>query len=297
MPANAERISIRASPLAILTRGLKLPLGGVMPESSLGLGLGVRHVVASAGTNTAGFRYRHRHPAWIIVGTLAGHARVECGALRTDVEPGSVYLIPPNVPFDESVAGPASWEWAVVLAHATAKAPLMAGLPSTAMAFRGDFHFFERLIGLILRLNRRESGDEWTALGLLMELVGECRRQATAQRTGRSPGSDSVFVARATVFMREQLREPVTLAMLARHCHMSQSSFSHRFKAETGLTPMLWLARERMQVARRLLLDGRTAGETADELGFANPFHFSRVFTRIEGVPPSHFQRLSRTPH
>jgi AraC-like DNA-binding protein len=126
--------------------------------------------------------------------------------------------------------------------------------------------------------------------------LGECRRQAEAQRTGRKAGGESAFVTRATTYLRERLRAPVSLTTVARHCHMSPSTFSHRFKAEAGLTPMNWLARERMQAARRLLLEGRTAAETAAELGFANPFHFSRVFRKIEGVPPSQFQRLSRIP-
>jgi len=59
---------------------------------------------------------------------------------------------------------------------------------------------------------------------------------------------------------------------------------------------MRWFQRERIRAARRLLLDGRSVADAGDELGFANPFHFSRVFRRFEGVSPRLFQRLSRTP-
>ena len=226
----------------------------------------------------------------------AGSGRVACGALQAEVGPGDVYLIPPNQPFDEVNTGAGSWEYVVLLAHATPDAPLVAGLPAAPVVFRADFAFFDRFMQLLARLNRRAAGDELAALGLTLEILGEGQRQAEAQRTGRKPGGDSAFVARATAYLRERLRDPAPLATVARHCHMSPSTFSHRFKAEAGLTPMHWLARERMQVARRLLLEGRTAAETAAELGFANPFHFSRVFRKIEGVPPSQFQRLSRIP-
>lgn len=296
MPRNAESISNPANPLALLTRDLTLPFGGLLPESPLARSMGLRHLTAAAGTEPRGFRQRHCQSAWIVAGTVAGTGRVVCDSLRVEVGPGDVYVIPPNRAFDETNTGAGSWQYVVLLAHTTPQAPLAAGLPSAPMAFRADFAFFDRFVQLLARLNRRAAGDELTALGLTLEILGECRRQAEAQRTGRKAGGESAFVTRATTYLRERLRAPVSLTTVARHCHMSPSTFSHRFKAEAGLTPMNWLARERMQAARRLLLEGRTASETAAELGFANPFHFSRVFRKIEGVPPSQFQRLSRIP-
>ena len=296
MPINAESISIPANPLALLTHDLTLPFGGLLPESPLARSMGLRHLTATAGTEPRGFRQRHRQAAWIVAGTVAGTGQVVCNSLRVEVAPGDVYVIPPNLPFDETNTGAGPWQYVVLLAHTTPQAPLVGGLPGAPFVFRADFAFFDRFVQLPMRLNRRAAGDDLMALGLTLELLGECRRQAEAQRTGRKVGGKSAFVTRATAYLRERLRVPVSLATVARHCHMSPSTFSHRFKAETGLTPMNWLARERMQVARRLLLEGRTASETAAELGFANPFHFSRVFRKIEGVPPSRFQRLSRIP-
>ena len=256
--------------------------------------MGLSHLTAVAGREPVGYRRRQRRPAWVMMGTLAGTGRVVCGSSRFNVEPGDVYMIPERIPFDETNTGATPWEYVVLLAHTAAHAPLVAGLPTAPSIFRADFDFFDHFIQLLARMNRRAVGDDLVALGLALELLGKCQRLADAKRTGRKLDGDSAFVTRAAAFMREHLCDPVPLAELAHHCHMSPSTFSHRFKAETGQTPMLLLARERMQVARRLLLEGRTTSETATELGFANAFHFSRVFRKIEGVPPSRFQRLSR---
>jgi AraC-like DNA-binding protein len=34
--------------------------------------------------------------------------------------------------------------------------------------------------------------------------------------------------------------------------------------------------------------------EVAAELGFTNPFHFSRVFKRVHAMPPEYFARIAQ---
>jgi AraC-like DNA-binding protein len=34
--------------------------------------------------------------------------------------------------------------------------------------------------------------------------------------------------------------------------------------------------------------------QVAEELGFADPYHFSRVFKRVYGIPPETFSRAAR---
>ena len=48
------------------------------------------------------------------------------------------------------------------------------------------------------------------------------------------------------------------------------------------------------QAARRLQSPGILVKHVAEELGFADPFHFSRTFKRVFGVSPGRFIRLQR---
>ena len=75
---------------------------------------------------------------------------------------------------------------------------------------------------------------------------------------------------------------------------MSISSFAHRFREETGESPAAFVRREKAIIAGRLLESGLSVTETAAHLGFANPYHFSRVFKQIHGVAPREFKRGSR---
>jgi transcriptional regulator GlxA family with amidase domain len=50
----------------------------------------------------------------------------------------------------------------------------------------------------------------------------------------------------------------MTVRDLARHANVSERSFARRFLAETGTTPLRWLAAQRLAIARELRVDGKT---------------------------------------
>ena len=51
-----------------------------------------------------------------------------------------------------------------------------------------------------------------------------------------------------------------------------------------------------MQRAQMLLTSGHTIGETSDLLGFEYPQHFTRMFKKFFGYPPSQMGRKSTNP-
>lgn len=99
------------------------------------------------------------------------------------------------------------------------------------------------------------------------------------------------FAQSAERFLKDRLSHKVTLAMLARHCHVSVSSLSHRYKSATGETPMETFARLKTNHARALLLKGLSLKVIAEHLGFSDPFHLSKTFKRVEGVSPRDYLR------
>lgn len=98
------------------------------------------------------------------------------------------------------------------------------------------------------------------------------------------------LLARVEQLVEEDLTRNWRVPELARALNVSVSAFAHGFRAEVGDSPARWLSRKRMAYARRLLVS-HTATEVAEMLGFANPFHFSRVFKRMTGETPSSVRR------
>ena len=79
---------------------------------------------------------------------------------------------------------------------------------------------------------------------------------------------------------------------IARLCHCSESHLSHVFKRRIGVNIRAMSIKSRVEQAKRRLADsGAGIVEIALDLGFADPNYFSRVFTRLTGIPPSEYRR------
>jgi AraC-like DNA-binding protein len=84
-----------------------------------------------------------------------------------------------------------------------------------------------------------------------------------------------------------------TLEQLARECEVDPAYVCRLFKRFDHQTPYQYLLRQKMtHAANRLTENGTTIKQVADELGFSDPFHFSRVFRKVMGLPPGEFARM-----
>lgn len=95
--------------------------------------------------------------------------------------------------------------------------------------------------------------------------------------------------------MQERLLTLESVEEVASSCHIDPSYLSRLFQRFAATTPHRFITKLKMAKATELLLDRRMlVREAADELGFANAFHFSRAFKRIYGISPLLFLRQSR---
>jgi transcriptional regulator GlxA family with amidase domain len=89
-----------------------------------------------------------------------------------------------------------------------------------------------------------------------------------------------------------RLGEPLTLDVLARQAGVSPRTFSRRFVEETGYTPMQWVMRARVDLARELLERSQRAVEQiAADVGLGTGANLRLHFQRILGTTPSEYRR------
>lgn len=89
-------------------------------------------------------------------------------------------------------------------------------------------------------------------------------------------------------FIRENLQVPLTRQDLAKAFRVSPEHVNWLFRKELGMTPSAVINRERVMLAYRLIHEkGRSVKEAAYEVGYTDPFYFSRVFKTVFGIPPS----------
>jgi AraC-like DNA-binding protein len=84
-----------------------------------------------------------------------------------------------------------------------------------------------------------------------------------------------------------------SLDEIARECHLDRAYLCRLFRRYDHQTPHQFLMRTKMNLAAERLHDTRLlVKQVAAELGFDDPYHFSRTFKRVFGLSPDAFRRL-----
>ena len=100
-------------------------------------------------------------------------------------------------------------------------------------------------------------------------------------------GSPSNRIAEAAGWIRKHFMEGFRVATLAHHVGMSPTSFHQHFKAVTGMTPIQYQRRIRLQEARRsLLTEALQIGEASARAGYESHSQFTKDYRRYFGRLP-----------
>lgn len=97
-------------------------------------------------------------------------------------------------------------------------------------------------------------------------------------------------------YMRENVREPLTLTQAAEHVGRSPFSLSHAFAKHLGQSFKQTLIEMKLSRAEELMQsDPRmTVTRAAEEVGYLDPYYFCRLYKKYRGSPPSSFLQSQR---
>ncbi|HML47516.1 MAG TPA: AraC family transcriptional regulator [Clostridia bacterium] len=136
-----------------------------------------------------------------------------------------------------------------------------------------DAPFFDLRVGALLRL--------------LLSTV--YRDQPAAFPVVSETARDPVFEVQTV--MDHQFDQDLSIHALAEQVYLSESALSHRFHAQTGMSPKQYLTLTRLTHAKYLLLSSKlTVGEVCERCGFGDVNNFIRRFRREYGCTPGTFR-------
>jgi len=98
------------------------------------------------------------------------------------------------------------------------------------------------------------------------------------------------IVLAVSQLVEERGAAQITIQQLADAVHLSCGHLSRVFRRTTGMTLEQFLIRQRVELAKRALLDPRfNVAEVADRCGFCNPAYFASVFKKHVKCTPREF--------
>lgn len=107
--------------------------------------------------------------------------------------------------------------------------------------------------------------------------------------------SDADPISKVIFYMKEHLTETLTLEQLAEVAGMSASHFSAVFRQKVQSSPINFFTFLKIQQACRLLEYSKLrVKEIAYQIGYNDPYHFSRVFTTVMGISPRDFRKMGK---
>ena len=255
-------------------------------------------------------RMRPRVPAYrpnggadyLMMLTVGGAGRIKLadGSLRRSSQ-GDFSIHSPHVMQWYAVDGTAGY-WSIIWVHFHPRAHWLEWISSLPEASPGlhwgglEKNCFRKVKSSLLAMHEHEREGSSLSRDFAMNFL-----EAALLRICESSvpgdliqGDDESGIAKAVVAIGRSLAKPPPVPELARIAGMSVSGFAHRFKEATGMAPLQYSLRLRLERAESLLrCTPMTVKEVASELGFDDPFYFSRLFRKRNGAGPASWRASS----
>jgi AraC-like DNA-binding protein len=225
---------------------------------------------------------------------VRGGGEVRLGNQSHPLKPGSLFAYGPGVRHEISSAHLAPLvKYFVDFTGARVGGLLQAcNLAPGETAFVHPVNILQPLFDELIRAgaeSRRESS------ALCNQLL-ECLTLSIAGARAPSGGVESLAFSTYTQcrqFMETNFVRLQTLDQIAAERHVNKAYLCRLFHRYDQQTPYQFLLRLKMNhAAEKLQQPGILVKQVAEQAGFGDPFHFSRVFRAVLGLSPAQFRNL-----
>jgi AraC-like DNA-binding protein len=177
-----------------------------------------------------------------------------------------------------------------LLANLVGELPSAPALPQTmgfglAAVSRELLEAFDSLLALLYRPDDILVLSKGRERQVLYQLLHS--QHAHMLRQALNVDSQLARIRQVISQIRQQFDKKLSVAALANLAGMSIPSFHRHFKAATAMSPLQYQKTLRLHAARRLIVTGGDAAQTAYAVGYESPSQFSREYSRLFGVSPA----------
>lgn len=154
----------------------------------------------------------------------------------------------------------------------------------------------DEIIAKIHKENTKELvGSESMMKAYLSQLLIEIYRKSREidlNFTGANWTQKDNHVQRILKFINQNYMHQLTLDKVADYLHLNKYYMCHCFKEVTGFTINKYIANQRVEEGKKLLLSTeQSVGSISEQLGINNAVQFSRLFKQYVGISPQTYRK------
>ncbi|MFE5319019.1 AraC family transcriptional regulator [Paenibacillus sp. NPDC056579] len=140
-------------------------------------------------------------------------------------------------------------------------------------------------------LKKRLSHCDMQSQGYMRLIMAEYGQDASRDPIATEEASGiQQQVEQAIRWLTLQYHQPISIESMAHSLGYHRTHLSKMFKQHTGMAPMNFLLKIRMERAKILLLESLTIEQVASSVGFSDPLYFSKQFKKWYGRSPSEYR-------
>ena len=131
--------------------------------------------------------------------------------------------------------------------------------------------------------------------GMAMTFMIHLKRAFLDQTTVPISAEKPDLLGRMLAYIEKNLRTEITLANIAEHFYVSESTVSQTFRKKMGVSFYRCVTQRRLITAKQLILSGYLLEQVAEETGFCDYSAFYRAFKQAYGISPRQYRNLQDT--
>ena len=257
----------------------------------------VYHLLEPEDLRWHGRYHSHGEKEYEVHYFLEGTGSFQNGSVKFTLEPGSLFITPPNVFHNieaSDLEKPISY-YAVLL-------DIDPGIPGIANLFESEINWEKKhLIGDPNRFYfeelREKALSKKTCLqrAAFYQFISFLYLLAGGEDSVQQQAKENAHIEKALMYMQRALYRKTSLSSIAGKLNLSEEHVIRLFKQKLNTTPMKYLMKLRIEAATSMLISSDIQIYAISErLNFNSEFHFSRVFKKYTGESPRFYRNRYR---
>jgi AraC-like DNA-binding protein len=228
-----------------------------------------------------------------------GRGTFECRGRTYMLEKGDHFFIFPGELVRYASDGDNPWSYRWIGFKGTQADAMLAGIGISASRPTVNTGGSRKIPACYRRIERTLGeglpAADWQAGGYMRVLLGEIAKiLGMPEKRSPAAGPGTLLAEQAVRWLTLQYHKPISIEQMARDLGYHRTYLAKQFKAHTGVSPVQFLLRLRLEKARQLLQEPLTIEQVAASVGFADPLYFSKQFRARYGYSPSEYRRSER---